>query len=215
MAAKKKRVLKKSLLTTYKDAVKRGQFGGLVKIIDGLIDQKADFNLRTGDLFFHLNQGLNFIEWLSDSKLHDELIKIIKTGPRLDEFTPSGHTLLTSNAIGSPVVVKALLEAGANPNQPHRNGKLPLGCCVASAYMAVPVAVECARLLLVHGADPDLPGDASPFFKEPRSSLAMAIEAQKHGPTGDGIMTLVGMLQAKHDENALINEALTAKAPSK
>jgi hypothetical protein len=43
----------------------------------------------------------------------------------------------------------------------------------------------------------------------------MAIEAQKHGPTGDGIMTLVGMLQAKHDENALINEALTAKAPSK
>ena len=214
MASKKVRDSKRLLLTAYKDAVKGGGFAWVVKYLDDLIKYKVDFNLRADEsLRARHNPGMNIMEWFSQQRLHEELFKIIKTGPRLDEFTPSGRTLLSANSHNEPTVVRALLEAGANPNLHDRHGCLPLGCSVISAYQFGSGAEECARLLLAHGADPDLLGDGNPLFIDPVSSLDMALVAANSGGARS-LAAIVGMLKAKHEENALIAEPMTAKGPS-
>ena len=69
------------------------------------------------------------------------------------------HPIHSASAVGDHDSVRALLEAGANPNVRQRGGFTPLHTAAHNDDMTL------ARLLLDHGADPAVTDDAG---KTPR-----------------------------------------------
>jgi hypothetical protein len=113
---------------------------------------------------FYRNQALVEVVRKSDPPL-DEWDRLLvgesKNIPKHDTWSPDGFTPLHIAAFAKNLsACKALLAAGANPNviaKAHFAKVTPLGTC------AFVNAVEIARLLLDHGADPKLPAGSTPI----------------------------------------------------
>ncbi|XP_012668933.1 cyclin-dependent kinase inhibitor 2A isoform X1 [Otolemur garnettii] len=61
---------------------------------------------------------------------------------------PTADWLSTASALGRAEEVRALLEAGAPPNAPNRQGRTPIQVMMMGS-------IRVAELLLLHGADPN------------------------------------------------------------
>lgn len=89
------------------------------------------------------------------------LVGETKNLPKHDAWSPDGFTPLHIAAYAKNLgAVKALLEAGADPNviaKANFARVTPLGTC------AFVNAIDCAKELMAHGADPTIPKGSSPI----------------------------------------------------
>lgn len=192
-----------------------GDFAAILDDIDNFIRLGVDFNLRADErigVSYAHNGQMNFLEWLAAHRKHEAFEKILATGVDFNGLSPTGHTLLTANASFDNLITKLLLEHGADPNKANAAGLLPMNACLISAWQGSERAVEGARLLLKYGADPDLPGSPAGLLKQegitkPISSLDAAKAMRGiHALDNEHLIQIINMLQAKHDELALIKE---------
>jgi ankyrin repeat protein len=103
---------------------------------------------------FHVFQPHHKIAALQRLHPHDWRVEaLLNADPaQVNAFAPDGFQPLGLAAFfGHPRVARLLLERGADPNIPSRNGLAvqPLNSAVAGQHL------EVARLLLNHGADPN------------------------------------------------------------
>ena len=144
----------------------------------------------------------------------ERLVELIKKNPSLtnayspDGFTPLGFAVF----FGQPEVVKALLNAGADPNLPSRESMkvTPLASAAAAKQ------TELARLLIEHGADVNAraAGGHIPLHEASANGnvelVKLLIEngADVHAKTDDGKTPLDFATEYKQDEViALLEES--------
>ncbi|WP_372715990.1 ankyrin repeat domain-containing protein [Novipirellula sp.] len=95
--------------------------------------------------------GMKVVQLLREDK-EDEAIAIVRDNSELLKFqTAAGYNLLSFSAKHNRLrFAKAILELGSNPNEASRSGSPPLSqACLAASE-------DFVKLLLVHGADPNL-----------------------------------------------------------
>ncbi len=133
-----------------------------------LIAQGADVNVPEGD-------GMTALHWAAehgDSAMTSTLLRAhanVKATTRIGSYTP----LELASRSGSPVVVKALLAAGADPNRPDASGATALHLAAAAGN---PDAVSA---LLEKGANPNARENEwgqTPLFFAAENNRASAIK---------------------------------------
>ena len=128
-----------------------GASEGNLEVVKLLLEHGADFEVKNKD-------GKKAID-LAKEKGHDEIVKLLTEDEdklrifnKDFELRKNEYTKLVFAVVkGDPAIAKLLLENGADPNIPNRDGRPALIVAVQTRHFTI------AKLFLENGADPNIP----------------------------------------------------------
>ncbi len=126
-------------------------YGGHADIVDSLLSAGADVNLRRTDIDIRQTAA----EWARERGYHDIATTIEQAQPARAQDADLDAALVTAARQSDYAETERLLANGADPNARDSDGYTSLYYALPGYPRADGIAV--ARLLLDHGADPNLP----------------------------------------------------------
>ena len=176
--------------------------GGNLDVVRELVASGTDVNAPQGD-------GMTALHWAAERGDTEMVDLLVVAGARLDAVTRNGRytPLHLAGSEGYALVIRLLLEAGADPNARSSTDATPLHFAAGSGI------VEAVRTLLDRGASVDAREAAmgqTPLMFAAFKGRGEAVSALLQAGADAALATTVVDLVARNEEDARLREARNA-----